>query len=36
MGDEEVAVTKAGRMFSAGFFLINKLLTKVFISCENV
>lgn len=31
----EVAVTEAGRMLSAGFS-INKLLTKVFIFCENI
>lgn len=32
--DEEVAVTKAARKLSAGY-LINKLLIKVFISCED-
>lgn len=35
VGDEEVAVTKAGRMLSAGF-LNNKLLTTVSLSCENI
>lgn len=31
----EVAVSEAGRMLSAGF-LINKLLTKGFLFCENI
>lgn len=34
VSDEEVAVTKAARKLSAGY-LINKLLIKVFISCED-